>query len=93
MILIDTSVLIEYFRKQKKEKTFFYELAGKYSEMGISALTKYEVLVGSHESQDAFWKSLLSKLTLIPFGDEESDEAVVIQKELLRKIKLLDLPI
>ena len=35
MLLVDTSVLIEYFRKPRKEDTFFYELAGKYGEIAI----------------------------------------------------------
>ncbi len=29
MVLIDTTVLIEYFRSQNKTKTFFYDLAGR----------------------------------------------------------------
>jgi len=89
MILIDTSVLIEYFRKQNKEKTYFYQLAGTYPALGISSLTKYEILVGSRQLQDAFWKKLLSTLVLFPFGDKETYEAVAIQKKLLKKNKII----
>lgn len=30
MICLDTSVLIDFFRKKNKSKSFFFELAGSY---------------------------------------------------------------
>lgn len=57
MILIDTSVLIEYFRKQDKTKTLLYELAGQYSEIHVSTITKFEIWVGNRPQQSDFGKT------------------------------------
>lgn len=38
IICLDTSVFIDYFRKQKKEKTFLVELADNY-DFAISVLS------------------------------------------------------
>ncbi|MBI4649037.1 MAG: type II toxin-antitoxin system VapC family toxin [Bacteroidia bacterium] len=84
MIIIDTSVLIEYFRKKDKTRTFFYELSGKYAEIGISVITKYEIFVGSKDLQDDFWHSLFTELKVFHFTDKEMFEAVSIQKSLLK---------
>ncbi|MDX2248055.1 MAG: type II toxin-antitoxin system VapC family toxin [Bacteroidia bacterium] len=89
MILLDTSVLIEYFRKQRKDLTFFYNLAGQSESMAISSITKYEILIGNKTGQDLFWNSLLENLTLIPFGDKEVEEAIDIQKLLLKSNTLI----
>ena len=89
MLLIDTSLLIDYFRKPNKEKTFFYELAGKYTSIAISAITKYEIMVGNSPKQEDFWQQLLSTLQVIAFSDQEAEEAALIQKELKRENKLI----
>ena len=54
LICLDTSVLIDYFRKENKSKTFFFKLA-KDHRFAISVLTKFEILVGSNEQQKEFW--------------------------------------
>ncbi|MBK7869579.1 MAG: type II toxin-antitoxin system VapC family toxin [Saprospiraceae bacterium] len=89
MLLIDTSVLIDYFRKPDKEKTLFYELAGKYSSIAISAITKYEIMVGNTPKQEDFWQQLLSTLQVIAFADQEAEEAAMIKKELKQENKLI----
>lgn len=84
MLLVDTSVLIEYFRKQDKTKTFLYELAGKYPEIHVSAVTKFEVWVGNRPDATEFWTALFSTLKTIPFADREAEEAGRIQQNLLK---------
>lgn len=84
MVLIDTSVLIEYFRKQDKTKTFLYELAGKYADIYVSAITKFEIWVGNRPHQSTFWQNLFSSLKTLPFGDLEAEEAGNIQQTLLK---------
>ena len=87
MILLDTSVLVEYFRTRQKENSFFYVLSASHSSFAISVITHYEIYVGSNQDQDMFWKQLLASLTLVPFTKEIADEAVLIRKELLKKNK------
>lgn len=89
MLLIDTSVLIDYFRKPNKEGTFFYELARTYPRVAISSITKYEIMVGNSPKQEDFWQQLLSTLQIIAFDDREAEAAALIQKELKQENKLI----
>ncbi len=85
MLLIDTSVLIEYFRKLKKDETFFYRLAETHTAFCISTITKYEILVGSNAQQDGFWQKLFERIPAIPFDDAAAMETVLIRKEMKAK--------
>ena len=85
MLLIDTSVLIDYFRKTNKEETFFYKLAAEEEAFCISAITKYEIMVGSNAIQEEFWKQLFSTVTTIDFDEKIAIEAALIKKELKSK--------
>ena len=91
MILLDTTVLIELFRKKNKQKTFFYELTKEYSEFSISTITHYQILIGSNKAQDRFWDNFFSSLNVLPFDTACSYEAVKIYKDLKAKNKLIGL--
>ena len=45
-ILIDTSVLIDYFRKQDKTKSKLWKLLESNDELCISVITEFEFLCG-----------------------------------------------
>jgi predicted nucleic acid-binding protein len=85
MILIDTSILIDYFRKQNKEKTILYHLFSKEEDLAISVITKYELMFGSNQQQDLFWIALLQKVHIISLDESIIDENVRIKKELKTK--------
>ncbi len=89
MILIDTSVLIEYFRKQKKEETLLFKLIESNDELCISAITKYEIMVGNSSKQEAFWENVLSSLEVIEFGSNEADKTALIYRALKKKNNLI----
>lgn len=44
IICLDSSVLIEYYRKNKKENSFLFQLAAKY-EFKIPSVVKYEISI------------------------------------------------
>lgn len=44
-ILIDTSILIDFFRKQEKSKSALVQLSNQYR-FCISAITAFEVKIG-----------------------------------------------
>lgn len=90
IICVDTSVFIDYFRKQKKEKTFLVELAANY-ELAVSVITKLEVYVGVNEDQKEFWDKLFSKLTILPLSETEIDIATAIIKSLRKENKIIGL--
>ena len=48
VICLDTSVLIDYFRKVIKSKSFFYELTNEFDLFAVSAITEYEIYYGSN---------------------------------------------
>ena len=85
MILVDTSIFIDYFRKQNKEKTILFQLFAKNEDLAISVITKYELMLGSNTQQDLFWKALLQKVKIIALDEAIIDETVKIKKELKSK--------
>jgi len=50
MILLDSSILIEMFRKKDKEKTLFYSLSQTSDDLCISSITYYEIGIGNRKS-------------------------------------------
>lgn len=91
MILLDSSVLIEMFRKQVKEKTLFYQISKLHSELAISAVTHYEVGIGNRSMHKDYWEELSKNLIVLPFDNVCSDSAIEIYLELLKRNKMIDL--
>ena len=91
MILLDTSVLIELFRKKDKKRTLFYTLSQSDTNLCISSITYYEIGIGNRKSHLEYWESLTENLTVIPFDKACSDSAIEIYLDLLRKNKMIDL--
>ncbi len=91
MILLDSSVLIELFRKKIKEKSLFYKLSNSYNEFAISSITYYEVGIGNRKSHNDYWEKLSDQLTIIPFDKTCSQFAIDIYLDLLRSNKLIDI--
>ena len=82
MILVDTSVKIDYFRKQNKEKTILFELFSQKEDLAISVITKYELMIGSNKQQDSFWNTLLDSFTIFSLDEAIADDTILIKKEL-----------
>jgi predicted nucleic acid-binding protein len=91
MILLDSSILIELFRKKDKEKTLFYSLAKNYKTLCISSITYYEIGIGNRNSHAAYWEKLSENLRILPLDKECSDNAVSIYLDLLKANKMIDL--
>ena len=74
-ILIDTSLFIDYYRKQKKESTVLVKLSEKYS-FAISVITKFELLVGVlTKEQYSFWNNIFHNLAIFPVLDKEAERS------------------
>lgn len=78
MILLDSSILVEHFRTKDKEASFFYQLASKEPNFGISTVTKYEILIGSKDTTDDFWKHFFNSFQILPFDGQSADKAIEI---------------
>lgn len=78
MILLDSSILIELFRKKDKTQTLFYKLAQSTTDLCISSITHYEIGIGNRQSHNEYWESLCKNLKVIPFDKACSETAVSI---------------
>lgn len=87
VILVDTSILIDYYRKTDKANTIWMGLVNQGYEFVISAITKYELFSGATESQLTFWNEVLQIISVIPFDSGCVDTAVAINQQLKRKRK------
>jgi len=91
MILLDSSILIELFRKKDKEKTLFYSLAKTYKTICISSITYYEIGIGNRKSHSDYWEKLSENLRILPLDKDCSDNAISIYLDLLKANKMIDL--
>ncbi|WP_339698779.1 type II toxin-antitoxin system VapC family toxin [Algoriphagus aquimarinus] len=82
IILLDTGILIEYFRKKDKEKSILYQLSLDNYEFKVASITQYEVLLGSNDSQINFWKELFGRVKILPFDEQSAITASKIYKQL-----------
>ena len=89
LICLDTSVLIDYFRKTKKENSFLYGLSGEYENFAVSVITEFEIYSGSNDLQKEFWDQFFSNVTILPFNSETSQITATLFKELKQKNRLI----
>jgi predicted nucleic acid-binding protein len=92
IILLDTSVLIDFYRKTNKANSFFYRLSAEYQYFGISIVTKYEILVGSKPMNRTFWEQFLQNFQTFDFDNNCCLEAVRIRADLKQKNKMIEIP-
>jgi tRNA(fMet)-specific endonuclease VapC len=90
IILVDTSILIDYYRKTDKEKSVWINLVRQGYSFAISAVTKYEIYAGATR-QLAFWDIILQAITVIPFDEASVNIAVTLNNILKKKRKQIDL--
>ena len=92
LICLDTSVLIDYYRKKDKSKSLFFKLTERYTLFAISAITEYELYLGNSEEQNIFWDKFFSQITVLPFDTKVAKNAANIYKQLKAKNKLIEAP-
>jgi len=92
VILIDTSILIDYFRKKDKSKAIFTSLAAEHSRLAISVITEFEILMGSLPNQEDFWQRVFSQLIILDFDRNCASIASQTQKIPKKKNKIIDIP-
>ena len=91
-ILVDTSVIIDYFRKTKKDETFFVQLTKNYS-IAISNITKFELDIGIRQiRQSIFLEELYANIDIIELNTACTDLAAKLHRDLKAKNQLIALP-
>src|SRR5512138_2111885 len=81
-ILIDTSVLIEHYRKARKDQTWLYRLAGTESAMVLSSISVFEFMCGADRSRRAQFVQMLEGFDIAPVTAEVAHCAARIFVEL-----------
>lgn len=89
-LLIDTSVVIDHFRKKNKQRSLLYELS-KENKLFLSAISKFEFLVGTKLAQIRQTEKIIEGFDILSFNSNVADVASGIAKKL--KIKLSNLEI
>jgi len=91
IVLADSSILIDLFRKSEKANSRFVQLALAGYEFQISAITEYKVYSGATAIQLPFWDDLLQRVYVIPFDKDIVKIAVIINNQLKQKRKQIDI--
>ena len=89
IILLDTSVMIDYFRKTDKSNSFFEKLLKLKKGFCFSVITHFEIMIGSNEKQKSVWELILDDILLIDFHTQVSNTAVKVLRELKAINKLI----
>lgn len=91
IILVDTSILIDFFRKTDKSNSVLINLVKKGYSFKISAITEFEIYSGTNKNQLSFWNQLLEKIEILAFDKEVVKVAVELNNALKSKRKQIDI--
>lgn len=92
LICLDTSVIIDFYRKTDKSNSFFYKLAKNHQHFAVSAITEYEIYTGSNPKKDIFWNEFFEKVISLPYDQKVNQTAIAIERQLKRERKQIDIP-
>jgi predicted nucleic acid-binding protein len=92
MIVLDTSILIDFYRKKNKSKSKLIQLSENYSDFAISTISYYEFGVGLKNKNDITWLKLSQNLLILDFDKKCSDLAIDIFKNLKIRNKIIEFP-
>jgi predicted nucleic acid-binding protein len=87
-VLVDTSIFIEYFRKENKSKTKLYQLRKNGYTLLTSAICYFEYMSGSKNSE--FDVLLFTYIEIIAFEKNQAETASNIFKNLKKKNALIE---
>ena len=91
-LMIDTSILIDYFRKSNKANSRLIAHFKHYNQLYISSITEFEVYNGATEVHKQFWEGMLLRLTILDFDGKAARQAAEIVGQLKTKRKTIDKP-
>ena len=91
-LMIDTSILIDYFRKTDKANSKLINHFSQYNQLYISSITEFEVFNGATETHKKFWEGMLTRLIVLNFDSQTARKAAEIVTSLKTKRKTIDKP-
>lgn len=89
LVLVDTSILIDFFRKSDKVNSRLLKLVREDFTYCISAITEFEIYTGTTPIQTDYWEDFLFRTRVLAFDKEVARTAVDISKALKKQSKLI----
>lgn len=91
LALLDTSILIDFFRKTDKKNSRFYSLSDTFDSFSISVITEYEIFIGATSAaQKDYWKEFLQRVPIISLDSDTVQTAIALDEELKKARKQID---
>lgn len=90
--MVDTSILIDYFRKTDKINSRLIDHFKNYNTLYISSVTEFEVINGATPSHLLFWDQMLTRFTILDFDSKAARQAAEMVRQLKTKRKSTDKP-
>ena len=85
VVLADTSLLIDFFRKRNKANTAYFQLQRQYG-ITISMITVFEFKIGAlNELQRREYEVFLQTVTILPLTEDCIEEAISVYNKLKRR--------
>ncbi|MEM7108349.1 MAG: type II toxin-antitoxin system VapC family toxin [Bacteroidota bacterium] len=91
VVCLDTSILIDYFRKKDKTNSLLYQLSAKDYEFSITSITEFKLRRGISKRQEDFWNKLLASIEVLAFTSQSAKLASEIDNKLKKKNKQVNL--
>lgn len=89
LVLVDTSILIDFFRKTDKTNSRLIQLVQDNSRYCISVVTEFEIYTGTSAEQTRYREEFLFRTEVLAFDKEVARVAVAISKALKQNNKLI----
>jgi len=91
-LMVDSTILIDYFRKTDKANSRLVAHFRNYDSLYISSVTEFEVVNGATKEHLQFWDGMLAKFTILDFDSKAARQAAAIVAQLKIKRKTIDKP-
>ena len=90
-ILVDTSIIIDFYRKKYKSKTPLFKLFNKNRKLYISVFTTFELLCSKSSSLESDIQKLLPYFEILDFTEKESIISAQQYKTLKIQNRIIDM--
>jgi tRNA(fMet)-specific endonuclease VapC len=91
-LMVDSTILIDYFRKKDKANSRLVSHFQNYHQLYISSVTEFEVVNGATPAHLQFWDGMLARFVVLDFDNRAARKAADIVSQLKIKRKTIDKP-
>ena len=88
-VLVDTSILVDFFRKKNKKRTTIYKIQ-QNQKIYASTITEFEFLAGVKDERILSLKHFFSKINLLTFDSNAARKASSIYQDLKSRNQIIE---